>query len=355
MNRGAKGEAHETKKCTGICAYTFFFVSLQRIMDCKTLLYRAKSWLRHQLTAWNTGGEGVHSPYLFEWVRMVMMDTNSYYKWEEIERCREKMLRDERELEFVDYGSAIKSRSLENGSEAAYSLEFRDVRRVCDIARRSLAKRKYAEMLFRLVNWLGRPLGPSPALPSREGVPSPSRGGIGDETLEDRKGLTIVELGLEFRGLTIVELGTSLGVTTAYLAAADSRNKVVTFEGCEAVATIAKENWKRLNISNIECVVGELTIDSLQFAVGSLRGIDVAFIDANHTYASTCEYFNVLADMTHEKSVIVVDDIHYSEEMERAWKEICGDERVTSTIDLYQMGLVFFDKHYWKRNYKMRL
>ena len=324
-------------------------------MELKVALYRAKSWLRHQLTAWNTGGEGVHSPYLFEWVRMVMMDKNAYYIWGEIERCREKMLRDERELEFVDYGSAIKSRSLENGSEAAYSLEFRDVRRVCDIARRSLAKRKYAEMLFRLVNWLGRPLGPSPALPSREGVPSPSRGGIGDETLEDRKGLTIVELGLEFRGLTIVELGTSLGVTTAYLAAADSRNKVVTFEGCEAVATIAKENWKRLNISNIECVVGELTIDSLQFAVGSLRGIDVAFIDANHTYASTCEYFNVLADMTHEKSVIVVDDIHYSEEMERAWKEICGDERVTSTIDLYQMGLVFFDKHYWKRNYKMRL
>ena len=53
--------------------------------------------------------------------------------------------------------------------------------------------------------------------------------------------------------------------------------------------------------------------------------------------------------------MIVVDDIHHSEEMERAWKEICGDERVTSTMDLYQMGLVFFDKHYWRRNYKMRL
>ncbi len=322
-------------------------------MDCKTLLYRAKSWLRHQLTAWNTGGEGVHSPYLFEWVRMVMMDTNSYYKWEGIEACRKDMLQDSRVIHFVDYGrsrSELMDATLMDNGRCAIGQ-----RRVCDIARRSLTKRKYAEMLFRLVNWLGRPLGPSPALPSREGVPSPSRGGIGDETLEDRKGLTIVELGLEFRGLTIVELGTSLGVTTAYLAAADSRNKVVTFEGCEAVATIAKENWKRLNISNIECVVGELGVDSLQFTVYSLRGIDVAFIDANHAYASTCEYFNVLADMTHEKSVIVVDDIHYSEEMERAWKEICGDERVTSTIDLYQMGLVFFDKHYWKRNYKMRL
>ena len=62
-----------------------------------------------------------------------------------------------------------------------------------------------------------------------------------------------------------------------------------------------------------------------------------------------------MAEKVHEKSVVVVDDIHHSEEMEDAWKRICADERVTSTMDLYQMGLVFFDKHYWRRNYKMRL
>ena len=289
-------------------------------------LYRAKTWLRHQLTAWNTGGEGVHSPYLFEWVRMVMMDKNAYYIWGEIERCREKMLRDERELEFVDYGSAIKSRSLENGSEAVCRLEYRDTRRVCDIARRSLAKRKYAQMLSRLVNWLGA-----------------------SHSLENGSGTAC---SLEFRGLTIVELGTSLGVTTAYMAAMDSRNRVVTFEGCEAVANIAKENWKALNINNIECRVGKIDVEEL---VRDIEHLDVAFIDANHTYEGTCKYFDVLAGKVREKSVIVVDDIHYSEEMEKAWKAICADERVTSTIDLYQMGLVFFDKHYWKRNYIMRL
>ena len=83
--------------------------------------------------------------------------------------------------------------------------------------------------------------------------------------------------------------------------------------------------------------------------------VDLAYIDANHTYEATWSYFDVLADKTHEKSVIVLDDIHHSEEMELAWKKICADERVTSTIDLYQMGLVFFDKRYWRRNYRMRL
>ena len=290
-------------------------------MELRVALYRAKSWLRHQLTAWNTGGEGVHSPYLFEWVRMVMMDKNSFYIWGDIERCREKMLQDKRELEFVDYGSGkLKG---ENGKLKG---ENGERRRVCDIARRSLAKRKYAQMLSRLVNWLGA-----------------------SHSLENGSGTAY---SLEFRGLTIVELGTSLGVTTAYMAAMDSRNRVVTFEGCEAVANMAKENWKALNINNIECRVGEIDVEQL---ARDIEHLDVAFIDANHTYVSTCEYFDVLAGIVHEKSVIVVDDIHYTEEMEKAWKAICADERVTSTIDLYQMGLVFFDKHYWKRHYTMRL
>jgi predicted O-methyltransferase YrrM len=149
-----------------------------------------------------------------------------------------------------------------------------------------------------------------------------------------------------------VELGTSLGVTTAYLAGVDTRDKVYTYEGCEAVAKIAKENWNVLGMNNISCLVGPIDAEQLR---GGLGYIDVAFVDANHTYEASMKYFDVLAQKVHEKSVVVMDDIHHSEEMERAWKEICADERVTSTIDLYQMGLVFFDKHYWKRNYRMRL
>ena len=295
-------------------------------MKKNVYLYRVSSWLKHQLTARNTGGHGVHSPYLFEWVRMVMSDKNTYYVWDEIEEIRQEMLKDTRELEFVDYGSGGPLPTSPSKGRSA------NMRRVCDIAKGSLARRKEAQLLARLVGWLGKPL-----------LTSPSRGGIGDEASEDRK------------GLTIVELGTSLGVTTAYLAAMDSRNKVVTYEGCPAVAEVARANWEKLGLSNIACVVGEITVDSLQLAVDRLSGIDVAFIDANHTCEATLTYFNALASRVHEKSVVVVDDIHYNEDMEKAWKAICADERVTTTMDLYRMGLVFFDKHYWRKHYKMRI
>ena len=284
-------------------------------MDLCTALYRIGSYLKHHLTARHTGGHGVHSPYLFEWVRMILHDKNAYYAWEKIEAIREQMLHNEWKVAFVDYGSA------------ARGLGSSDERRVCDIARGSLAKKKYAQMLARLVGWM-----------------SASRWAVGDGQLAMGK------------GLNVVELGTSLGITTAYLAAMDSRNKIITCDGCDAVVKIAQENWNALGIKNIACKVGELTADSLRLIVNGLQGsVDVAFIDANHTYIGTRTYFNVLADKVHEKSVIVVDDIHYNQDMEKAWEEICADERVTSTMDLYQMGLVFFDKHYWKRNYKIRL
>lgn len=290
-------------------------------MVVRTGIYRITSWIKHQLTARNTGGHGIHSPYLFEWARMVMRDKNSYYAWGKIEECRARMLADKSEVAFVDYGSGKRVRSLENDANVG-SLALRDKRRVCDIAKGSLARKKYAQMLSRLVNWLETPLG------------LPSKGRNSGE------------------GLTIVELGTSLGITTAYMAAVDSRNRVVTYEGCPAVAEIAKANWKSLGMKNIECRVGEIDVAKLD---EELDQVDVAFVDANHTYASTRAYINILLQKVHAKSVLVVDDIHHSSEMERAWREICADERVTSTMDLYQMGLVFFDKHYWKRHYVMKL
>jgi predicted O-methyltransferase YrrM len=271
----------------------------------KVYLYRIGSYLRHIFTAWNTGGEGVHSPYLFELVRMVMSDKHQYYKWQEIEKLRQKMLADTREIVFEDYGSGRENTNQDS-----------DRRRVSDIAKCSLSKAVYAKMLYRLVNWLGH------------------------------------QLRTDYKGLTMVELGTSLGVTTAYLASVDKRDKVCTYEGCAEVVEIARDNWKSLGLDTIECRVGCIDAKQLETEIDEL---DIAFVDANHTYGATMKYFDVLAKKVHDKSVLVLDDIHHSKEMEKAWKEICADERVMSTIDLYQIGLVFFDKRYWRRNYRMRL
>ena len=61
-------------------------------MAKKDLAHRVFAYLRHLFCAWNTTGEGIHSPYLFELVRFVLRDENAYYCFADIERRRELLL-----------------------------------------------------------------------------------------------------------------------------------------------------------------------------------------------------------------------------------------------------------------------
>ena len=264
-------------------------------------IHQIGAYIRHCLTAWNTTGEGIHSPYLFYLVRFILRDRSPYYCFADIERRRELLLHCEDKLEVVDYGS--------KGSPQG----THGIRKVCDIAKNQLECPEIGQMLFRL------------AIAMRES---------------------------EKRDLEILELGTSLGVTTAYLASADSRNRVVTLEGSKAVLQVAQGVWRALRLENIEWYEGNID-DSL--SIHAREKTDIAYVDANHTYEATKRYVNYLIPRMQEKGVIIIDDIHYSKQMERAWQELKADERVTTSMDLYHVGLLFVDPHYLKRHYRIRL
>ena len=267
---------------------------------CKQI-HRVWSFVRHFLTAWNTTGEGIHSPYLFRLVRFVMRDENSYYCFSDIERRRELLLACKDELDVVDYGSS--------GSKEGAHVS----RRVCDIAKTHLESARMGQLLFRIINFMGQE---------------------------------------EKRPLEILELGTSLGVTTAYLASADSRNRVMTMEGSESVLRVAKGVWRALQLENIEWRAGN--IDDTLYNCARER-LDLVYVDANHTFEATTRYVRFLLPRMSEKGIVAIDDINYSEEMERAWEELKQDPQVTTTMDLYHIGLIFVDPHYLKRHYRIRI
>jgi predicted O-methyltransferase YrrM len=268
-------------------------------MRLSTLIYRVLYYLRHVLTAWNTTGESIHSPYLFYIVHFLMRDKSSYYCFADIERRRDSLLLDDRMLDVVDYGS--------NGTQDGLRIQ----RRICDIARFQLERPRVQETLFRLIVHMGRVLG---------------------------------------RPLEILELGTSLGITTAYMASAHSHNHVMTFEGSSAIADVARSQWSALRLVNIECIEGRIEDTLYKYA---RERIDVAYVDANHTYKATMEYVCYLLPRITEKGVVVIDDIHYSPEMKRAWDELKQHAYVTTSMDLYHVGLLYVDKHYLKRHYRI--
>jgi predicted O-methyltransferase YrrM len=145
----------------------------------------------------------------------------------------------------------------------------------------------------------------------------------------------------KYNHTSIIELGTSLGINTLYLAASKN-SKVTTFEGCPEIAGIAAFTFEFAGASNISLIQGNIN-QTLPAFLQTIRKFDFAFIDANHTYEATMKYFNLLISRLHEKSVIVIDDIHHSVEMEKAWETIIASKLVYGSIDLYRAGVVFFD------------
>jgi predicted O-methyltransferase YrrM len=228
----------------------------------------------------------IHSPFVYKLVTEVFEKQLYYEDYERIELLRDELKDNDTVIEVIDLGAG--SRSMKKTK-----------RKISKIARKSVKKEKYAHLLFMMVRY--------------------------------------------FKANSILELGTSLGITTAYLASAHPNTRVITIEGSESIAKIAAENFQKLNLKNIQLVVGNFD-NVLSQICDERQKFDLIFIDGNHREIPTIEYFKTVLPYCHNDTVLLFDDIHWSEEMQEAWEFIKNHETVTRTIDIFEMGVVFLRK-----------
>lgn len=153
-----------------------------------------------------------------------------------------------------------------------------------------------------------------------------------------------------------IELGTSLGLTSAYLAAALPPNGILhTIEGASEIADKAAENLQSLGYAQkIQQHVGAFD-DVLPGVLAGLPRVDLVFIDGNHSYEATLRYAEMIKPYVHNNTVIVFDDIYWSAGMTNAWEEIKADKLVQVTVDLCFIGLVFFRNEQARQHFKLRI
>ena len=150
-----------------------------------------------------------------------------------------------------------------------------------------------------------------------------------------------------------LELGTSLGITTQYLALGSNKNKRIhTIEASKEVREIALEGFQ--NNKAIQSYLG--TFDKVMpNLLKDVKGLDMLFIDGNHSYEATMRYFELSKPYLNNESMLVFDDIYWSKGMTHAWEQIKADPQVKVSIDLFFVGLVFFRKEQVKENFKLRI
>ncbi|MBX2966962.1 MAG: class I SAM-dependent methyltransferase [Cyclobacteriaceae bacterium] len=254
-------------------------------------LHKIKNYLNYWLDA--VDEHSLHAPFLFDfYTRVINRETIAIPQYEAL---RKQLANDNREIDVEDFGA---------GSKHVKGRQ----RKISDIALLSLSDTKFSTLYTRIA--------------------------------------------AHCHAKTIVELGTSLGINTLYLAAAPD-SKVYTFEGSETIAEIASIGFEFAGATNIELITGNID-NTLYTTLSRIPKIDMAFLDANHRYEPTLHYFDMLVSRSHHKTIIILDDIHDSPDMERAWSTIKMNPLVYITADLFRCGLVFLDPSLNKQHVVLR-
>lgn len=79
--------------------------------------------------------------------------------------------------------------------------------------------------------------------------------------------------------------------------------------------------------------------------------VDFLYLNEDKNPALLEEAFHVCARRTTPSSVFVIKGIGYSKPMKALWKRLQTNEEVGITFDLYDVGIIFFDKTKIKQHY----
>lgn len=266
----------------------------EKNIKLRRFIFQLNRFVVHRFTSYSKKGHGIHSPFVFNLVTNVFNVRDADHSLKEVQLWHRALYKNRQLIDPGAYGA---------GSVTGNSGQ----KTIREIAIKSSIKPGYGKLLFRLVKHFGIN--------------------------------------------SALELGTGLGISTAYILNASPSINFTSIEGSRekflfAVKEFQSKEWVSVHFINAE-------FDNFLKNFEIVSHPFLAFIDGNHRYEPTIKYFHQIADQCRDNSLLIFDDIHWSREMEMAWDEICRDERVSLSIDLFSMGLIFFRKGMGKLHYKI--
>lgn len=258
------------------------------------MFFRVLSYIKFLFKSKNH--HGVHSPFIFDFVTKCLYKRDGHYKLSTFYKYRQDLISNNSSITITDFGA---------GSKIFSS----NTRKISQIAKYAGISSKRGKLLLNTVQY--------------------------------------------FNSKNILEIGTSLGIGTSALSLAASSANITTLEGCKETASVALKMFEKYNLENIQLILGNFKT-TLPKTLNEKK-YDLIYFDGNHTKQATLNYFYLSLQSIHNDSVFIFDDIHWSLEMEEAWREIKNHEAVKVTIDTFHWGFVFFRKEQKKEHFTIRV
>lgn len=235
-------------------------------------------------------GYGVHSPFVFNLITKVIEERCSYYSFSDIELIRKQLVfRDDR-ITYPDWRQKGKLRQ----------------RTIGEIVAREAIKPKHGALLFRLTNY--------------------------------------------FKSRNILQFGSSMGLSTLYLTSYSTHLNCIALESVPEFASIARVSFEKAAHNPIDLRVGGY-MDLLPQALKDMERLDFVFFNTLYEQQNLLFLFEECLKHAHNETIFVFEGIKANRSMREFWQMLCKHSGITVTVDLYSIGLVFFNKSLHKRNY----
>ncbi len=240
-------------------------------------------YLKYRFRSRHKKGRGIHSPFVFELASKVIYNLDGKKVPAEIQDFHRRTLGCQTRISIEDHGAGSRITS-------------DTTRKISSIAKSSSITKKYAEVLYRLSSW--------------------------------------------YAPGTILELGTGIGISTAYLSSANLGASVYSVEGSKEKIDFARLQLQETSLDHIEFIHSTFE-NCFSDLLAKMSDHCMIFIDGDHRYEPTVKTVQQILENDKLREVIIIlDDIHWSNDMERAWNELRDDERIDISVNLFFMGFL---------------
>lgn len=158
----------------------------------------------------------------------------------------------------------------------------------------------------------------------------------------------LYRMALFLKSKNIIDFGACVGMSSLSFALASKHGRIISIEGNKFLSASSIELYNRLQVNNIDSIHSEFN----NFLESStLRDVDLVFLDGDHQYNSTLHYFSKIIHLTNDSAVIVLDDIHWSPGMYKAWKKLINHPMIQCSLETTRWGFLFKNKALTKGAY----
>ena len=158
----------------------------------------------------------------------------------------------------------------------------------------------------------------------------------------EREDMLLFRLANRFQPRTIYIHGCDLGLAPLYLTSWSEGAVCTVIESEPSLAAIAQKTIVEHPSASIDF--------HTSFNPENTENRIFDFIVLGKTFS--IDAFESFLPYINDNSIIVISDIHSSEKNRKIWKRICVAPKVTVTIDLYSLGIVFFNPKLHRKTYK---